>query len=73
MEACIIVLGVLFVGSSLHAQEAHRTQWICDILLEIRANKQTLGTVICCALGKEGVLTFDTPHMQSKVIAVSIW
>ena len=65
------VPGVLFVGSSLSAWGACRTQHVCNSLLEIMANfwdQADLGKMVHSL---EGALTLDTPHLQSKVTAVT--
>lgn len=59
----------LFLGSSLHAREADRTNG--SVASCWRSGSQAdLGTMVHCDLGKDRVLTFNTPHMQSKVIAL---
>lgn len=63
----------LFVDSSLFAC---RTQWVCDSLLEFmkiwgQVDWGTVVSLLVCDFGEEGALAFDTPHMQSKVVAVT--
>lgn len=60
----------LFLGSSLHAREAHRPNG--SVASCWRSGSQAdLGTMVHCDFGKDRVLTFNTSHMQSKVIAVT--
>lgn len=60
------VPGVLFVGSSLSAWGACRTQHACNSLLEIMAKFWDQADSGKEVHSLEGVLTLDTPHLQSQ-------